>query len=622
MVSSLLLLLACAGSVPDTSDYHTDTVVVESIGSVLAWTLSGRPVEVLTRMDMDRLPVRSIQDALAYVGGVDLRRRGPNGVQADVGIRGGLFEQTAVLVNGMRVNDIQTGHHSLNIPVTLQDVEAIEVMKGGVARLYGSGGMDGTINIRVRPGSVSRISIGATAGDNSYRQIMANAGTTLGNTHHAIAAEVATSDGYMPSTDFAMGTISYMGNLPLTNKSNVEITAGITERSFGANGFYSPRFPDQWERVNTGLATVTYRSELASDMGLRVHSVFRTNYDEFLLKREDPAFYRNRHRTYSHTTVGHFTVGWDGMITSVSIEAGGDAISSSNLGVRDRTRTGIGMAHSMQLNEDLNVVGSVGLNVFSDTKPGFAYGIDATWRNHVGTLYSSVNSSFRIPTYTDLYYSDRATRGNDQLVHEKAMSYEVGLRGTDIGVSWHVAGYYRDTRNQIDYVMNFPKHGDSLFYAENVRNVRIPGIEVSAVRRLQLSAGVAITPTASVVWQDLSTSTPYADNAGIALRYVANILEVQTIAGIAVEWESAMIRWTSRVIRRSADQGALPVVHDLVAWYRVFDELRAFLEVSNLTSVNYIETGFIPMPPRWVRGGISAQLNMATCSTQSPATTK
>jgi iron complex outermembrane receptor protein len=85
---------------------------------------------------------------------MDIRRRGANGVQSDVSFRGSSFEQVLLLINGIRMNDSQTGHNSLNLPVDLGDVERIEVIKGPAARRFGQNAYAGAINIitKINPG--------------------------------------------------------------------------------------------------------------------------------------------------------------------------------------------------------------------------------------------------------------------------------------------------------------------------------------------------------------------------------------------------------------------------------------------------------------------------------------
>lgn len=106
-----------------------------------------RNLQVISQRDLQALPVRSPQEALRYVAGVDIRQRGPFGTQTDIGIDGGSFEQAVVLINGMKLSDPQTAHHMLNLPVPIEAIERIEILRGPAARVYGVNSLTGAVNI-------------------------------------------------------------------------------------------------------------------------------------------------------------------------------------------------------------------------------------------------------------------------------------------------------------------------------------------------------------------------------------------------------------------------------------------------------------------------------------------
>ena len=109
-----------------------------------------RSVQVIPRRDIELSPAHDIGSLLQYVGGVDLRRRGSLGAQADIGIRGGTFDQTLILLNGINMTDPQTGHHNLNLPVDLHSIERIEILRGPAARVFGPNAFSGAVNIITR----------------------------------------------------------------------------------------------------------------------------------------------------------------------------------------------------------------------------------------------------------------------------------------------------------------------------------------------------------------------------------------------------------------------------------------------------------------------------------------
>src|SRR5262245_5704567 len=112
-VSPLFVFLLAASPANGQSPQLHESVVVSASAEPVTFETAGRSVWVLTRADIERLPVRSIEDLLRFASSVDVRARGPR-VQADVSIRGGSFGQTLVLVDGVRLNDAQSGHHNMD----------------------------------------------------------------------------------------------------------------------------------------------------------------------------------------------------------------------------------------------------------------------------------------------------------------------------------------------------------------------------------------------------------------------------------------------------------------------------------------------------------------------------
>ena len=89
----------------------------------------------------------NVSELLQQVAGIDIRRRGAEGMQADLYIRGGSFDQTLLLIDGIKVEDPQTGHHTMNMTIPLEVIEKIEIIKGSASRIYGQNAFTGAVNI-------------------------------------------------------------------------------------------------------------------------------------------------------------------------------------------------------------------------------------------------------------------------------------------------------------------------------------------------------------------------------------------------------------------------------------------------------------------------------------------
>ncbi|MGE5410295.1 MAG: TonB-dependent receptor, partial [Clostridiales bacterium] len=125
----------------------TDDVIVTAKKIPVLTLESVKNVLVISSEELQNVPAENIQDILGYCTGIDVKKRGPGGVQADISIRGGSFEQTLILIDGVKLSDPQTGHNSLNLPINMEDIERIEVLKGQASNIYGSNALSGVINI-------------------------------------------------------------------------------------------------------------------------------------------------------------------------------------------------------------------------------------------------------------------------------------------------------------------------------------------------------------------------------------------------------------------------------------------------------------------------------------------
>ena len=141
-----------------------DEVVVSAQRASVTYSQMARVVTIMDKEAIESAPVQSLQDLLEYVLNVDVRQRGNHGVQADVSIRGGSFDQTMILLDGVNITDPQTGHLSLNLPVDIESIERVEVLQGPGARVYGPNAFSGAINFITGTGNKNNLKANISVG--------------------------------------------------------------------------------------------------------------------------------------------------------------------------------------------------------------------------------------------------------------------------------------------------------------------------------------------------------------------------------------------------------------------------------------------------------------------------
>lgn len=273
-----------------------DIETIEIQGKLIStpYKSANQNISVITKEEIANSPAKSIDEILQQIPGMDIRRRGANGVQSDIGFRGSSFEQVLLLLNGIRMNDSQTGHNSLNLPLDLEDVERIEVIKGPAARRFGQNAYAGVINIITKTYPGKRVKISAEGGD--YETYGFGLNAQLGNEKfsNSVQANSNSSQGYMHNTDYEIRNVFYQSKLNIKN-GNVRLQAGFSEKKFGANGFYaSPKATEQYEETQASVVSLAHQQTFGK-LKLNSNVYWRRGQDMYLFNREKPEIYRNMH---------------------------------------------------------------------------------------------------------------------------------------------------------------------------------------------------------------------------------------------------------------------------------------------------------------------------------------
>lgn len=506
---------------------------IEVVGSRVPAALPGvvRGVEMLTAQELARLPGRSPAELLQTIPSVVTGQRQQFGVQSDLSIRGSTYEQVQVLLDGYDMDDPQTGHHLMNLPVGRHDIERLEVLPGHGSALYGSGAFGGVVNVvSARPGGRTGGELGATGGGNgSYGgwgslDLVDAAG---GATSARLSAEGFHTDGH--DLDLDDGTVLSGANdadlwsstFRLRHEQNddeVDVFAGYADRQFGAPDFYAP-YPS-WEHTRTFFTAARWNRRVREGFNLEPRFAYRRHEDEFVLLRDDPEVYTNDHVTHRYAgelrgiaTLGEthaLAMGVEGVyedIRSTGVRGGNSAAA---LGEHERRRLSVSAEldrHGAPLRWQLGAR----LDERSDHEPRLAgtgavsYDLAQVW-----TVRGSAGSVYRVPSFTDLYYEDPANAGNPDLKPEEGWAWDAGFELNS--TAWHGRAVYFERRedNVIDWTM---APADSVWRATNVTDGMVRGVET----RLGWRHPRGHTLGAGWTWLEKTTSLPADYEAKYAL---------------------------------------------------------------------------------------------------------
>lgn len=592
-----------------------------------------RSVQVINRKEIERMPVRNIAELIGYAMNTDLRSRGSSSVQADVSIRGGSFDQTLILLNGMNINDPQTGHHNMDIPVDLSSISRIEILKGPGARVFGPNAFNGVINIITNEKTTDHVSVSLMGGQYGLYSFSTSSSFHFGNSTHNLQLSKSGSDGFTNNTDFNALNLFYSGTAGKTQK--LEYQVSYIKKAFGANSFYTPKYPDQFEITKTIFASVKYKTGFK---GFAPSVYFRRHYDEFRLFRHEAPTWYTAHNYHFTDVIGSnaniFTSTGGKSKLSVGYDVRHELIRSNKLGdslaepipVRGeenvyytlgkaRTSAGLFVEESLNLNK-LSISAGL-LASYLNALPGkiaLYPGIDAAYLLGKNIrIYANANRTLRLPTFTDLYYNDPSSKGNPQLKPEEAVTIETGIKFNKSGLTAHAAVFKRYGRNMIDWVK---LQNQDPWQAMNITQVDVSGFETSVALNLEeLSENHSFLKSVNFSYSYLKADKSSDD---FMSRYALDILKHkadlliyhQVYRKFSASWalsfqdrEGGYIKYVNQVAETSETPFKPFVVMDLQLNYKL-EKWLFFAEATNVLNTEYVDYGNVPQAGRWMRIGV------------------
>ena len=591
-------------------------------------------VSVIHREEIATAPVQSIQDLLDFVSSVDVRKRGVHGVQADISIRGSSADQVLILLNGINITDPQTGHYNLNIPIDLSSVSRVEILYGSGSRVLGGTPFGGAINIITGEAEKTEANVEITAGDFGFVSQKADA-TILSKSKafsNLLSFSHQRSNGYIDNTDFQFINAYLHSSYTSEKIGRLQFQFGFQDKGYGANSFYSLAYPNQYDKNRTFFSALSWNKKLSSNTNLMSQMYWRQFHDRFELFRDfqnSASFYTNHN--YHQTDIAgvkarlehFFSIGK----TTVGIDARNEHIFSNVLGepmknerpvlfekdaffTKEKNRFLLNaFAEQTFYIQKFTASGGLSLNYSNDYDFNMSGGIDLEYSLLPALkCYASVNHAYRLPTFTDLYYTTATHISNPDLKPEHATVFEAGLKYSDNQWKVNSAFYYRMANDVIDWI----KMPDSVKWeSRNYTKINAFGADFSAqylfnnsfLRRAQLSY--------SYLNQD-KNSAEY--DSRYALDYLKHKLTLglnhKVYKRISMNWN---LSWQDRngsfsdfATNEKVEYKPFFLADVRAQWSN--EKIVVYVDVNNIFDKRYEDFGGLPQAGRWINTGIRVNL--------------
>ncbi|PKP09711.1 MAG: hypothetical protein CVU09_10445 [Bacteroidetes bacterium HGW-Bacteroidetes-4] len=636
---------------------NLEEVVVSANRTQQFNTEISRTMTLIPAKEINYSAVQSMNELLKAVPGIDIRQRGTQGIQVDISLRGGSFEQTLILINGIPFNDPQTGHHNLNLPINLESIERIEVLYGPGARIYGPNAFTGAVNLITNSQMQNNIQVQTSLGQHGLFDANLSSQIQFKKTNHYLSFGTKNSDGYTSNTDFKLYQLFYR-TLLNTKPGTFSFQAGYLNKAFGAQNFYTLDFPEQFEQLRQINAALGFQKS-TEKIKIESHFYAKQNHDRFELFREDtynfqngffvnqtndtakytPGIYEpwnyyknhNYHMTRTAGTKlnlvyqsnwGQSALGFDyrfEQIFSNTLGNPGDTLNApgETRGVftktAKRTHLNLFAEHSYSI-VLWNVTAGFLLHHNTDYGTKFNGGIELSHKlANNSRIFASVNQAIRLPSFTDLYYNGPRNTGNPELKPEESISYELGAKSFKTNLNWHAAAFYRQTTEAIDWI-KYPS--ETKYRTENFSELNTWGTDLyfkwtpnnkslSFLNYIQASYSFA---SVSLSKQDSMVSAYALDFLKHKITTSAKLYLFKN-TGLNINTSYNARNGSYEDINKQTINYRPYILADLRLFYEM-KKSQIYFDANNLFNNKYNDLGGIEQAGLWIKAGIKVNLNL------------
>ena len=579
------------------SQESLDEVIVSSPRLNTSFSENIKSLSIITAEEIENLPVSNLTDLLRTQAGIEIRSQGVEGSQADIYIRGGTFDQVLILIDGIRVDDPQTGHHTLNSAIPLEVIERIEIIKGPSARVYGHNALTGAINIVTKKyeSNNSKLTIGQ--GSFNYNNLSITKYSSDEDEQHVANFSTKSSNGYRYNSDFK--NLQFFTHSSFVREDgSLKFLTSFNERKFGANGFYGvTNAKDQYEETQSSIVAVS-NQHIKNNWTFKEKIFWKRGQDEYIYIRNNPAVYRNLHinnkigfsldTKYNHKNED---------ISGFGFEFSRVSIQSNNLGDYKRTIAHLFYERKIEL-KNFTFIPGLAFSNFSDVDHFLYPGIDIGYkiRNGIKLNFNS-GYTYRVPSYTDLYYNGPQAIGNKNLKPEKAFGNEIGIEYFSSNLSFETAFFIRKSENLIDYVE--VEIGDPKWLAQNIHTVETTGLEFVSNYKYNIGGN---NNKVILSYSYLNDNFVKTVNSRYALNSLKHSLNIISIMKISKQINSTI---SYRYAKKSLGED-YNVLDAKISYVK--NKFNFNIQGSNLLGTNYYEN-LILMPKSHVILSLSYNFN-------------
>ena len=601
---------------------------------------TGRNIAVIKGDYFQNLPVHSIDDLLRYVPGLEIQARGPMGSQSDIVLRGGTYQQVLVVLDGLRLNDPNTGHFSSYIPIAPSEIDRIEVLKGASSAIYGSEAVGGVIHVISKAFAAKLISsngeeiskkssVNASVTGGDYGLFNINAGGFIQRNKLAVSAGVLSNnaDGVQQRGTkgyFHNNTASVSAQYAISPEWQVGLRSSFDHRDFAAQNFYTTFASDTaneqvktyWNQVKVGYKKG--KSALTLDGG------YKYVQDQYL---------------YNSVSIKNDSKSqlWQGLLTwqqafaektnlIVGLNYQRKNIASNDRGNHTLNQLAPFITLSQRIGEYFTISPSIRFDYRQHLGTEAVPQVNLSFKKDNWQLRGSAGKTIRDADFTERYnnYGKKLVTGgsvgNPDLKAERSFSYEAGADWF-LATNFKLSGtfFQRLQHDLIDFTTTpyaqMPRKENlsptgTFALAENIASVNTTGFEID----LQYSKAIANKQN---VYFNIGLTRLNSESSNLTpsfyvsshARFMTNFSAIYRISGFSFSLNGLYKTRASREATPihaavSKEYFVMNTKAEYTFWNR---KLAVFVQADNVFNTKYSDLLGAQMPGSWLMGGLRFQ---------------
>ncbi len=577
---------------------------------------------VITSDEIQKSGATDVAGVLSTTAGAMVTDQGPLGSLQAVTLRGSNYQQVLVLLDGMRLNSASAGGYDLSeLPVPLESIERIEILRGPASALYGADAVGGVVNIITKKPAKPLTTLSGALGERGYTSASIYNSGRSGNAYYALSYSTDHSSGYpikSDAGDVIRNNAAHQYNAgiklgyDLDAASSIEATADFVEKKIGVSG--SVAFPSALARQQN-RETVTglkYKQRLTNTVDFSIRAYQNEERLTFQSPNLDFPDFSVYSKTRSTTDGAEAQINWimnSFSVVTIGTEARNDSMVDSAAGTHRATLSSAFIQDEMSLGDSFIVVLGGRNDRHSISGSKWSPKASARYLNAgSGTiLRASYGKSYRAPTLNDLYFIDAfGNIGNPNLRPESAEEFEGGIEQPfGSGNSLKFTAFRKRVKDLITW-QPFDPLNPFIYTPMNIGRARISGTETELHFVVSNMIAGNITYTLLFPVDEDTHERLFTDVSHIPAAQLGGTLSFSLDQQTALSLSG---RWVKNYVRPDEPKWEYYTVDGKITdtfLSRKDVKAAVFLGVKNIFNREYEVVKGYPMPPKEFYGGISA----------------